>query len=391
MIPRLIVYLLPLFAFAHAAQAAPYQEADWQARKPGRLNISLYTFRDENRNGEYDVGDLPMAGVVVNMTQPAGTVVPVTSNINGYANYKMSLNNEKYPVREPGGVYDFEVLAPPGWQISSGNPQQSARFLPLQGSVAGLYAEKAPHWVGLMPDLVIAGRILGAGAAALPEDLAITALGPDGTSTAVTAAANGGFRFPVTQGTWRVEFASAASDWRLQRTIEVRNAPVEMVTLRVGDAQPAAQPKPVLEHFDWLNRSIIDKLPNGHLGLNWDYLLAVHNQEYAGPGYVNGLTSGHAVAYNSSGHPVTISAPPGQVFDFVGGYFSVAWDNAQGEVLELEAFRGGERIARHEARLSYLGPLWLDAELRGIDKLVLTTRHYWQFVADDLRFRVQGD
>ncbi|NND68357.1 MAG: carboxypeptidase regulatory-like domain-containing protein [Halioglobus sp.] len=303
----------------------------------------------------------------------------------------MSLNNDKFPVREPGGVYDFEVVPPPGWLISSGNPKQSVRFLPLQGSVAGIYAEKPPHWVGLMPELLISGRVIGVGDAPLPADVSITLTGPGGDSVTTGLANNGDFSVPVTQGDWTVVFASAASDWRLVRTVTVNNAPVEMVTLRVGDALPAPQPRPVLEHFDWLSRSVIDKLPNGHLGLNWDYLLAVHNQEYAGPGYVNGLTSGHAVAYNSSGHPVTVTAPAGQVFDFVGGYFSVAWNNAHEEVLELEAFRDGERVARHETTLSYLGPIWLDAELRGIDKLVLTTRHYWQFVADDLMFRVQGE
>lgn len=373
---------------APTALAAPYEEADWQAKPPGKLNISLYTFRDNNRNGEYDVGDPPLAGVVVNMTQPAGTVVPGQSNINGYANFKMSLNNEQYPVREPGGVYEFEVLAPPGWVISSGNPRQSARFLPLQGSVAGLYAEKPPHWVGLMPELAISGRVIGAGSAPLPGDVTVSFSGPGGEAVEVKPAANGNFSAPVAPGDWQVVLASAVRDWRLERTVQVTHAPVEMVTVRVGDVLPQAQPRAVLEHFDWLSRSVIDKLPNGHLGLNWDYLLAVHNQEYAGPGYVNGRTSGHAVAYNSSGHPVTISAPAGQVFDFVGGFFSVAWNNAHGEVLELEAFRDGERVARHETTLSYLGPVWLDAELRGIDRLVLTTRHYWQFVADDLKFRL---
>lgn len=395
MIQRLNSLFAPALMCA-ALAAAPavaelYEEVNWQTKQPGKLNISLYTFRDENRNGEYDVGDPPMAGVVVNMTQPAGTVVPGSSNINGYANFKMSLNNEKYPVREPGGVYDFEVIPPPGWLISSGNPKQSARFLPLQGSVAGIYAEKPPHWVGLMPELVIRGRLIGAGDKPVPDDLTITLTGPDGASFEIEPESNGSFSVSVSPGAWRAVFASKSFAWRLERTIEVNNAPVEMITLRVGDPQPTPLPQPVLEDFDWLDRSVIEKIPNGHRGLNWDYLLAVHNQEYAGPGYVNGRMSGHAVAYNSSGHPVTIAAPKGQLFDFVGGFFSVAWHNAHGEILELEAFRGEQRVARHETKLSYLGPVWVDAELRGIDRLVLTTRHYWQFVADDLKFRVQGN
>jgi len=171
--------------------------------------------------------------------------------------------------------------------------------------------------------------------------------------------------------------------------IKVTNAPVEMIAVFAGQKQLPLQPKPILENFDWLKRSDLEKIPNGHLSLNWDYLLAVDNQSYGGPGYVNVLNSGHAVGYNSSGHPVTITAPKGQIFDFIGGYFTVAWDSANGEILELEAFRGNKSVARHELRLSHLGPTWLDADLRGIDKLILSTRHYWQFATEDLQFRVQ--
>ena len=94
------------------------------------------------------------------------------------------------------------------------------------------------------------------------------------------------------------------------------------------------------------------------------------------------------MAYNSSGHPVTISAPEGEFFDFVGGYFSVAWPTAEGEVLNIAAWRESQLVSSSRLTLSYLGPTWLEADLRSIDRLTLTTSHYWQFVVDDLTFRL---
>ena len=44
-----------------------------------------------------------------------------------------------------------------------------------------------------------------------------------------------------------------------------------------------------------------------------------------------------------------------------------------------------------EFQLSHLGPKWLEADLRKIDKLILSTKHYWQFAAEDLHFRIEGD
>ena len=72
----------------------------------------------------------------------------------------------------------------------------------------------------------------------------------------------------------------------------------------------------------------------------------------------------------------------------MGGYFSVAWPKAHGETLHLTAWRGEQVIAETRLKLSYLGPVWLDAEFRDIDKLRLSTEHHWQFVTDDMTFRL---
>ena len=47
---------------------------------------------------------------------------------------------------------------------------------------------------------------------------------------------------------------------------------------------------------------------------------------------------------------------------FVGAYFVVAWPEAEGEILIVEAFRDGQRVARDEVGLSALGPVWLQAD-----------------------------
>jgi len=254
--------------------------------------------------------------------------------------------------------------------------------------VAGVVAVPAPNWVGLIPDLKLTAQFLPPDNGQMPSDFRLELIDEKGAAQGVSLNANGGLKKTLSVGRWTLQAASESLNWQWQRQVEMKDSPVTLMPVRVGQQAVTALPYAVLENFDWLNRSIIDKLPNGHRGLNWNYLLAVDNQQYKGPGYVNGMTSSHAVAYNSSGHPATISAPHGQHFDFVGGYFSVAWENAEGELLDIEAYRNGQKIASHSLRLSYLGPVYLDADLRSIDRLELTTRHYWQMVADDLSFRL---
>lgn len=371
-----------------AVPAEPYAPRDWTRGASRSLNISVYAFRDVNRSGQHDVGDLPMAGVLVEMTAPDGELSRELSNINGYANFKMAYGNDRYPIHEAAPGYVFRVVPPPGWQVSTDTGEQTIDFRRVQGSVAGVIAEPAPNWIGLMPDLEISASFLPPPGGEMPADFSAWLIDENGEAEALQLDGSNSIKRALTPGRWTLRAVSEALGWQWQRELDVGQAPVSLVPVVVGEPEIAAQPYPMLENFDWLTRSIIDKLPNGHKGLNWNYLLAVDNQQYRGPGYVNGMISPHAVAYNSSGHPVTISALPGQYFDFVGGYFSVAWEKAQGEELLLKAYRDGQEVASHVLSLSYLGAVYLDADLRSIDRLDLTTRHYWQMVADDLSFRL---
>src|SRR5688572_9811600 len=67
-----------------------YPPATFGDLHEGSLNISVFTFRDLNRNGRYDLGDLPMAGLLVDATSEGLPEVTRRSNGSGFANFEMS-------------------------------------------------------------------------------------------------------------------------------------------------------------------------------------------------------------------------------------------------------------------------------------------------------------
>ncbi|MFT4768440.1 MAG: hypothetical protein ACI8RN_001577 [Glaciecola sp.] len=324
--PQLRQLLSPSDAHANAGLYAP---RDWRRSSPSKLNISVFAFSDRNRNGVYDTADKPLNRIAVRLTRPDGSTRVERSNINGFANFSMQHEGEDADITQTEQDYQFELLAPPGWDVTTENAIQASSFRAIRGAIAGLGANKPPAVVGLAP-------------------------------------------------------ASGASG-----DIERGYAPIvsgkAVAPLKVRDTEPST----VTVGFDDIDRSPIEKIASGYAGLDWDYLLAVNNQFYKGPGYVNGLMSGSMVAYNSSGHPVTIRAlAPGSYFDFVGGYFSVAWHNAEGETLHIKAWRGDELVAQDKLTLSHLTPTYFQADYQDITRLQFETEHYWQFVVDDLRFRL---
>lgn len=362
-----------------------------QGHSSGKLNISVFVFRDRNLNGEYDTADLPMAAVGHQLRRPDGSIRRAPSNVNGYTNFKMSYGNQAEDIHVADKAYSFELMVPPDWFLTTRNPQQTVVFRRLPGSIAGMYAENPPEVVGLAPYRTVKGRFFDSQrpAGARAATVRISALAPNGEALEVTPQHDGTFSFTGSPGEWRIAIRDPATGRSTERCFTVGEAPVALSGIDLGAALPPPLPRDLVEDFEYLERSFIDKIPNGHAGLNWDYLLAVDNQHYNGPGYVNTLVSGRNVAYNSSGHPVTIAARGADAaFDFQGGYFGAAWPRAEGETLLVEAWRGQRRVGREEIRLSHYGPVWFDADYRRIDRLTLATRRYWQFVADDLHFRL---
>jgi hypothetical protein len=378
--------------FAESPALRHYTQRDWSKEYNKKLNISVFIFRDHNRNGLYDVGDLPLTSVAVDLTRPDGSTRTKRSNKNGFANFVMSLNREKADVPEPRKNYEFEVLVPPGWAATTQNVLQAVSFRRLPGSVTGLVAEQPPTVVGLAPDLTVSGRVVAHGAEGrdLPvSDIHLVSIDPDDRRLEQHFDNGGDFSFPVRPGKWVLVSENVDTREILRREFEVKNKPVRLSALRFGEEKIETLQTPVIQDFEYLKRSFIGKIPGGLLGLTWDYLIAVDNQHYNGPGYVNTLVSGRMVGYNSSGHPVTISSDStDSKFDFVGGFFGAAWPKSEGETLRVEAWRNGEPVAVDTVSLSCLGPVWFDADYRQIDRLRLTTGHYWQFVTDDMQFRV---
>lgn len=364
----------------------PYTQRDWsESGGQGESKISVFVFRDCNRNGQYDPIDLPMASVGVQVRRPDGTERMRSSNINGYANFSMDYHVTESDISQVDQPHVFQVLVPPDFEVTTNNVSQQATFRYLPGAISDIVANDPPTVIGLAPKLTETGRV-----DVLPNTASVTRLNvvkPDGTSFEVATDIKGMFEFEAIPGQWAVKIKNDKDGEVNNRKFKVLDVPVRLSKLTSRLSLTETDPARVTEDFEYLHRADIDKIPNGHAGLNWNYLLAIDNQLYRGPGYVNTLASGRAVAYNSSGHPVTISAMPDEQFDFFGAYFGVAWPAAEGEGLVVEAWRGEKLVGREVMKLSHLGPVWFDADYRGIDKLTFATAHYWQFVMDDMLFR----
>lgn len=371
---------------ANEAQRYYGRRANWSEPNRGSINHSIYVFRDSNRNGVYDIGDRPMASIAVEMTGPDGGAAVRRSNVQGFTNFAMSASEANAAIRRPGS-YSFRAIVPPGWSVTSGNVRQTLEFEALTGAIGDLIARTLPRPIGFAPDLTIAGRVAmrdADGALQSAPGATVLAIAPDGTRRTVTLGADGSFEIPAVQGAWRI--VARHLEASVERRVEVGQTPVRLSALVPGDSVPTAAARTVRVDFEEISPSTLAKVPSGTAGIDWQYLNATEMLLYDGEGYVNAVMSGHYVAYNSSGHPVTLSRAGG--FDFVGAYLGLAWRNAEGEELIVQAWRGERLVAEEVIALSSLGPVWFAADYRNITRLTLTTRHYWQFVIDDIVLRV---
>lgn len=367
------------------------KRTEWYPIKAVGPNISHYIYNDLNRNGIYDVQDIPLMKIAVKMTRPDGSWVVRRSNLNGFANFTHSLTEEKVDVKKPG-EYTFEVLVPDGWNVTSNNKIQTATYMEASHTRPGIIIDNVPDPVGIAPILKVSGEVKlreesGAVTKATSEDVVIKATSPTGKEQIIPLEELGSYSFIGDPGVWKVQFKSKLTEETYERVIDLGRAPVKLSTIILGN-EVIEEMKPTQHTVDFedITLSTIQKIPNGVAGLNWKNLIVAQNKLYKGEGYTNGTISGEYVGYNTSGHPVTISLEDG--FDFYGGYFSVAWLAAEGETLKVRAWRGKQLVADGEYSLSALGPFWLDANYRNITKLELSATHYWQFVVDHIKVGV---
>jgi hypothetical protein len=351
-----------------------------------KLNVSCFAYRDLNRNGSYDLGERPYAGLEVAMQTPAGTKVVATSNVAGFANFTMSRRARSADIRVEGNAA-ITVRPPGGWTITTGNGEQAATFRFLAGSPAGIVMEQTFQPVGIAPALTISGRIERGSTAGGPVRGVLRATSPRGVESTVELSPAGRFSLPAEAGEWRLDYMAGGA--RITRRIQVGAHPVEVGTLAIARVEADARRRTVIATFDSLGRSNqVVEVPNGYAGLRWYNWVAIYQHTLESVGMVNATVSGEYVAYNSSGHAATISS--GQPFDFVGGFVGVLWpEGERGDVI-VRAWRADQLVYEDRFRARIAGPVYFDADYRDVTRIEFASATYWQLGIDDLQFRIGG-
>lgn len=342
------------------------------AAENDQLNISQFVFRDLNRNGVYDVGEAPFAGIPVAFLPAEGAPATRFSNLAGFANFVMSAGDPEVPVNAPGPA-EVRIVVPPGLELTTGNPVQRTTVLDLPGSPAGVVIDPPLPFVGIAPTLTIeSSGTLATSMRCVQGEVSAEARLDTLTGTLICDAAPGDWEV-----TWTLADGSEAT-----RTVSVGAWPVRAAVPQIDRAEPAPDDI-VLGFEDILVSENIEEMASGHGGVGWHNWVATHRKFYGGRGYVN-TAEGQFVIYNSSGHPARMfsDAP----FDFIGARVGVAWEGALGFPVRFEALRDGEVVAWDEFYASQLRPLEFDAGWAGIDEVRTTHGGYWQVVLDDVRF-----
>lgn len=332
------------------------------------LNISLFVFRDLNRNGIYDRGEVPVSGTKVILEQTARDPITGNANLAGFANFQMS-DDEDLDITEPGPVR-FTVVPPKGYAVTTGNPVQEGEIRTLRKAPAGLILEPANAFVGLAPVLTIEAAAEGVAAMVCRFEDGVTVTGVEaGGSVACEVGA---------PGLWSVGWTLLGTGEMVERTVRVGDWPVRVPVARGADPGPPGKTETFEGHI--ASENITEMGASD--GFVWHNLIATHNKFYGGWGYINGTASGEFVGYNSSGHPITLtSATP---FDFHGALVAVAWNGALDAPVRFAAYRDGERVGEESFHASNIRPVWFDANWTGIDRLEISHNSYWQFVLDDI-------
>lgn len=346
------------------------------------LNISCFVFRDMNRNGRYDLGDRPYAGMRVVLKRPEGQAIGVVSNISGFANFRMARPGISADITAPG-AYGFTATPPQGWAITSANGAQTTTFKTLAASPAGIVAEKTCAAIGVAPDLTITGRV-ARGPTSVER---IIATSPAGQRSNIRIQDSGAFAFVASTGVWQLEYVAASGQSRT-RAVRVSAYPVIVSGLAPedNDTDPLGTQRTV--GFDDLTGSdTLHEVPGGYAGLNWTNWVATHQKFYAGAGYVNGTVSSEYMAYNSSGHPAAIGSDT--PFDLVGLHVGVAWPAAEQHDIVIRAWRQQQLIHEDRIRARVAGPVHFAADYRNVTRIEFSSDAYWQFVIDDLVIRTR--
>jgi len=371
----------------------PYPTGNFQRPVAhGHLNVSLFVYRDLGRTGSHEVRDRPLAGVAVVLESPHGPPIMRRSNIHGFVNFTNAPSSILDADVTMEGTHHLRLVPPPGWTVTSNNAAQSITYRRDPTTRPGILADRVPSPVGLAPVPDVSGTfgLPLSGFSDPTEELPpipsnVWAIDSLGGYHDIEVSNSGSFATRLEPGPWTLSLQPPAAPEVIRR-FRVGLGPIRLIGL--GSTGAKLDPMPLTCTLDpqMFTTSRIGKMPNGVLGLDWNNFVPVENYFYEGEGYVNTSLFGRYVGYNTSGYPVTISSD--RSFDLVGGFFGVAWASGEGEELIIKAWRDEELVHKSSSRLSAFGPLWIDADLRHIDRVEFSTQHYWQFVVDGLQLRV---
>ncbi len=330
------------------------------------MNISQFVFRDINRNGQYDRGEPPFAGVGVRLEQDGRTPILRRSNLAGFANFPMSDDDASQDITSAGPV-TFAVELPEGMVLTTGNPAQSARILPLPVAPGGFVMEPVNPFMGIAPDLVIATHAEG-----------VAAMTCTSGEARVTAEARGReLVCTVAPGAWTVTWDMADGS-TVTRVAEVAEWPLH---LPATPASGGNLPPLKLTFDDLITSQNIVELPSFD-GFRFHNFVVAHHKFYNGWGYVNATVSGEFAAYNSSGHPARITSD--RPFGLARVFLAAAWPDGAAYPVEITALRDGAVVATELVTISHLSPVLFEPRWADIDTLVIRHSAYWQVVMDDM-------
>ncbi|MBU1189327.1 MAG: hypothetical protein KKC01_09885 [Gammaproteobacteria bacterium] len=353
-------------------------------------NVSHYIYHDLNLNGIYDYNDRILSGIGVTLSKPDGTRIVRKSNIHGFVNFTTMYDNPFADISMPG-EYVFTINTPNKWIVTSNNPIQKILFNTDPESRSGIVAVATPDPAGLVQVLAVSGTPKLAtvtGDTVTSTELIVYFNNDEQSLSPLVTAIDQKFLQPLKPGKWQVEFIHKDRSAKLLLDVIVNNTPIHFGNLKIGQAAKHRSDNLLdfTENFENITRAIISKVPLQSNGLKWTNMIAVENTTYRGDGYVNNTMSGHYIGYNTSGYPVTVERK--KPFDFLGAYFGVAWPGGDGENLISKAWHEDTLISTDIIPLSVHGPIWFQANYSNITKLELSTEHYWQFVTDDMTFRL---
>lgn len=353
-------------------------------------NVSHYIYHDLNLNGIYDYNDRILSGIGVTLSKPDATRAVRKSNIHGFVNFTTMYENPFADISKPG-EYVFTINTPNKWTVTSDNSLQQIIFNTDPDSRSGIVAVNTPEPTGLAQVLSVSGFPKLELTAATPptsNEIIIHFNNVEQSLTPLVAVIDKKFLQPLKPGSWQVEFIHKERSAKLLLDVIVNNTPIHIGNLKIDQSSRHRSDNLInfTEDFENITQAIISKVPLQSNGLKWTNMIAVENTTYRGDGYVNNTMSGHYIGYNTSGYPVTVERTI--PFDFVGAYFGVAWPGGEGENLISKAWHEDTLISTDIIPLSVHGPIWFQANYSNITKLELSTEHYWQFVTDDMTFRL---